>query len=231
MKNKNCIALLIAISSIFLILFYGCADSLNNMTNPPETGKSDLDDNSAAVFEVEVMPLIIKNIARGTYKEELIKQLGLLKMSEKESLEYIAYTQNKLDILEYFYYPSVEIDGYELYCVEATKYSFQYYYAPKEGQNGEYWFSHDTGILITIQRPEYVDASDPLKILTDQMDRLGMDYIAEDNFLWGKTNSDMTAQLGDVWFMVSVPDKLNEFEFLVKICQEIIDNSELVVVK
>ncbi|MCL2816947.1 MAG: hypothetical protein FWD39_00985 [Clostridiales bacterium] len=217
-------------SVIFIaaLLFALCGCGAAEDTGPDEFQNGDEFPNG-----IEEMSLVIKNIDDGSYKAALIKEINLSKTAREEDARFGVYAQNEISDIQEFYYPSVKIDGYDLYCVEVSKSSFHFYFAPVEELNKEqeYFYTLKTGILITIRRPGYVDAADPLRPLIEQLNQQGKDYLAEDNILYIQSHNDITAQIFNTWFGVRMPDELNNYDYLRALCFNIIDSIEVVVLE
>ena len=141
---------------------------------------------------------------------------------------------NTADITE-FYFPTKIIEGYELGGVSVYEDTLVFYYAPSDelNQDTEYWVNPFTTITMWIQRTGNDVASDPLKPIINQLEEQGREFLFEDNLVYEKCINAINGQIGNTRysFRLSVPDKLNNFEFLREVCFEISDTAELVIIE
>ena len=141
-----------------------------------------------------------------------------------------AYIDNNISAIESFYFPNITIDGYKLYRAIIDEWSFLYYYAPVEKLNTdeEYVFEFNDGILLSIDRPHWIDASDPLGSEINKMNTQNREYILQNNLLYKPDANSVLGVLGETRFSLIVPDVLNDSDNLLSLGEEIIQSSELV---
>jgi len=214
MKKHRNILVCIAIITVLLLALYGCA----------KTSCSEIDAVKGSISSPITPPFSIKNIAEhSSYKDELVRHI----LASKTGTEKDAYYGEwKISDIKEFYYPTVIIDGYEICEVSISDAAFSFFYIPVGGTN----FMRDTGIIIDIMRPEYVDASDPFGGKREILDRDTISYIDDGNMMYIKDMNDMTAIIGNTLLCIRVPNRLNNYEYLHKLCLDVINNSELVTV-
>jgi len=192
------------------------------------------------------VPLGMMNSSDGSkLKNELIEQINMSRTADQEPPEgsdvelddYYrqVYVGNDISDISEFYFPTVKIDGYELYRVLVSEWTFMYYYAPIEEfskeKEFEYVFTFETGILLGINRPHWMDNDDPLKALINQHDTQEIPYVLKDNLIYTESHNGIAGQIGNTRFNITVPDTLNDFEFLYALGLKVIETSELVFVK
>ncbi|MCL2698273.1 MAG: hypothetical protein FWE74_09375 [Oscillospiraceae bacterium] len=252
---KKTIAVIIV--SALLLTLYGCKktgeDSALKEINPEisKTDESSLNISQSIEtqeFSADEPPseqhyetsfsletIVIRSADRGDLKSELIKEINDASGLRSDESLFLHY--NISDIKE-FYYPEIELDGYELFLAEIMQYRFHFYFMPENPDsadldlNGEYFFSYDSGIEIAITRTEtIIDTPDPLKAIMEQYDGQRREYLFEDGLIYDEFFNTITGQIGDTWFYIVVPPKLNNYEFMRRLALQVIEAAELVVIR
>ncbi|MDR2532135.1 MAG: hypothetical protein LBC82_04760 [Oscillospiraceae bacterium] len=231
MKNKKNVFPVIIVMTVLFTFLCGCK------SRNPEVNNGNimqLHEDEKIEVEFEYQSLVIRNINENGYKEELVNRINKYRTADEGSYEYSIFTRNNLADIKDFYFPLLKIDGYELFCVEVTSISLVFYYAPlnpnKENldKNGDYFFCYNSGIEILIRRPEYVDAFDPLKSITEQLNQSGISYLSKEDIIYVESKNDVFSKIGNTWFSVKVPGELNTYEFLRNLALRTIETIELV---
>jgi len=227
-------AFLIIATSIFAL--FGCTKEEHSpKKSEPGHLTPEYNENEATQsgLMVTLASLSIRNPDSGNFKDELVKQISSSKTANWADEEYSKHFINNIPRINDFYYPTLKIDGYELFCVEVTPYAFNYYFAPSEEFKKEEWyhFMYDTGILIQIRRlyhPDFIGSLDPI---IEQFDEQGKSYIYQDGLIYRECNNNIYMQIGNTRLSISVPDTLNNFEYLRDLAFQLIETAELVIIE
>lgn len=115
--------------------------------------------------------------------------------------------------IEYFYAPTAAFEGYKLLRVTVSPWNIFYDYVPKDSTADR--FSYDSGISVCISREESSDSDDPLKALAEQAG-IGL---TEDGLLYEPGRQSITFAVGSSWMYIIVPESMNEYETLKKLCK------------
>lgn len=115
--------------------------------------------------------------------------------------------------IEYFYAPTAAFEGYKLLRIAVSPWNIFYYYVPKDGAADQ--FSYDSGISVCYSREESSDSDDPLKALTEQAG-IGL---TEDGLMYEPGRQSITFTAGSSWMSIRVPESMNEYEALKKLCK------------
>jgi len=198
-------------------------------------------DNLEGEWEGEVSahaaPLEFWNSKDANFKSNLTQQISISKTAKEQDQDYSLYGANRISDISEFYFPAMKLDGYEMYCSSITEYNFIFYYSPSEElqKNNDLRSYHqsnmyDKRIQVMIFRPK-IEVTDIYKIATEQAERDGTGYLTEDNLLYEKRLNTITAQLGNTWVNIRVPDKLNNYEYLRDLILQLVKTAELVKIK
>ena len=144
--------------------------------------------------------------------------------------DYDSFSTSKISDISIFYFPTYEIDGFEMFSVAISEAGFNYYYAPIEKLRADeaYAFSNDDGIEIVIERSDWrqTDAADFMNKIAEGDGNI----LTEDNFVYSGGNH-IFAQIGDTVLRITVGDELANYKYLRELCINIIRTSELVTVQ
>ena len=178
------------------------------------------------------VPLEIMNNYENNFKNEIIHLIRESKTITKEHEMYQYYAYNKISDITEFYFPTIKIDGYELYRILIDQWTCIYYYAPiKElKKESEYVFTFETGILLGINRPYWLDNADPLKPEIENREIQNIEYLFKDDLLYTQSQNSIMGLIGNTSFNIYVPNKLNNYEFLHELGLKISETSEMIVV-
>ena len=136
--------------------------------------------------------------------------------------QHMAYSWNNVADLTEFYLIGVEIEGFELTHISIGRYGFTYSYRCIVGSEGSF--------TIHIRRLEYpLTPDEAWQIIKEQiLERPGGAYLTEDGMVYVEGTSSIRARIGNTWFNIRVPDRLNNLEFLHNLALEVITTHELV---
>jgi len=141
----------------------------------------------------------------------------------REFDEHDLYVFNEVASLSEFYLIGVEIDGFELTHISISRYGLTYVYRCIEGTQDS--------VRIHIRRLQYPSSPDEAwQTVKEQMlhDPRGT-YLTEDGMVYTERINDILARIGNTWFSIRVPDRLNNLEFVHNLALEVIATHELVV--
>jgi len=136
--------------------------------------------------------------------------------------QHMLYSWNNVADLTEFYLIGVEIDGFELAAIAISRYGFSYSYHCFDGR-------YD--VIIRIRRLQYpLTPDEAWQIVKEQMlERPGGAYLTEDGMVYVERTNSIFARIGNAWFSINVPDRLNHLEFVHNLALEVIATHELVV--
>jgi len=208
MKKVLCILLAVCV----VCALSACGEAQVDPGNSPPYGEVPGDPDSAGCA---APPITIWNSGED-FKDKLIKEARKSKIEE-------------------FYFPALEIDGYEIYYLYGGDNHFTYSYGvPKEEKyHGMYASSYEINIEILIEIPEKSHAA------TIDMDIVGyLKMIARDNkysftedgFVYGGDNS-IFGGIEQSFFRISLPRGQNNYDYLRDLAFQLIETAELVVVE
>ncbi|MCL2036363.1 MAG: hypothetical protein FWG83_03120 [Oscillospiraceae bacterium] len=246
MKTKKIIATLIAV--VLLTTLSGCENveevgSSSDYENAREESSNEYKESeeSDKIFEEscnEVASVEILGNNRTNFKSEIINEIEKSKTLTRNDNNYGTYSANRIPEIKEFYYPKIEIEGYELFVVHLTKFSIMYYYAPGEKLKKEEefipWQMYDDSINVLIRRPDSKNAhnahDDSLEKIAEANAHNGM-VLTVDNLLYYRDGDNVRGQVGEVNFRITVPEHLADYEYLRDLAFDVIKNAELVTVK
>jgi len=137
--------------------------------------------------------------------------------------EHDIYLFNDVASLTEFYLAGIYIDGFELAVISIDRYTFSYWYRCVMGLGGS--------VVIHINRLEYPLTHDEAwQIVKHQMLTRpgGGAYLTEDGMVYVEGTNSIFARIGNDWFRMIVPDRLNHLEFVHNLAMEVITTHELV---
>jgi len=138
--------------------------------------------------------------------------------------QHMLYSWNNVADLTEFYLLGVYIDGFELAGISIGKYGFSYWYRCIMGLEGS--------VTIHIRRLQYPSTPDGAwQTVKEQMLTRpgGGAYLTEDGMVYVEGTNSIIARIGNAWFRMIVPDRLNHLEFVHNLALEVITTHELVV--
>ncbi|MDR2532137.1 MAG: hypothetical protein LBC82_04770 [Oscillospiraceae bacterium] len=225
MKIKKCILSAFVFMAISFAFFCGCQSAKVNDKNTtpflPEKEET-YEEHNDPVPIGDPAPLTIW-IEKGTdFKEKIIEHINIAKNPNENNDIYNVYPSNRISNLTEFYL-SIKIIDFELFCVSISEYGFIYYYAPVEKlrQREEYSFSNTDGVEIVIERSDSKIPTNLNKIAQ------GNSKLTDDNFVYDGNNQ-IWGQIRDTVFRITVPNNLNNYEFLRDLAFRLIETSEVV---
>jgi len=134
----------------------------------------------------------------------------------------LVYLYNEVASLSEFYLVDVEIDGFKLSEVQIDRYGFTYIFRCVENPR-------EDRVSIDIQRFGGSLASDETwQIVSEQAINDVRGHIIVDGMIYQESINSIKARIGNTYFIVRVPDRLNNSEFLRDLALEVIATSELV---
>jgi len=218
-KNKNVFIIIAIITTMFLML---C--SCSNDTNTSENNESD------PVPSFDPAPLTIWIYESADLKSELLNKIESSRTFNEEDEEHGVYTINKIYDIKEFYYPALEIDGFELFCIAISEAGFVFYYGPVDKLNGEetYHFSNHDGIEIIVERPEWQLENVPYSLY--DIARGDGNTLTKDGFVHGGENH-IFGRIEDTIFRISVPKSQNNYDYLRDLAFQLIETAELVIIE
>ena len=175
-----------------LVLLSSCDESEVKSTDPAVEVEG---------VEVENIPLYADSV------DELIKIINDVKQGKE-------IDTNNVSALDALIVPNFTIDGYYLMKIEVTKVSVFYYYTPLTVSRADGFVDYDRDYVVTVRRREYVNKSDPLQPLIDQLN-LTPD---EDGCLYDSKNREITFAYEDVWVSVRVPKGVDSYQKIKSLC-------------
>jgi len=133
-----------------------------------------------------------------------------------------AYMFNDIASLSEFYLVDVKIDGFILTEIEISRYGFTYVFRCIEDSWGN-------EISITMQRLEdSLTPDEAWQIVSEQALNDIRGHLIVDDMIYRDRVNSILARIGNTYFNIRVPDRLNNYEFLRDLALEIIASSELV---
>jgi len=213
--------------TLLLTILSGCANE-NNKTEKTQEYESAC-----------VAGITINNFKNKDLKIAIIDEINISNtMSEKERQEHGNYRAHKISDIKEFYYPGIEIDGYELSNVELLGGVFSFYYSPIKpdseslDKNGDYFFCHSTGIILSICRTDYKSDDMTYPVTIEQLAKMYKgevkgDLIYVESLEDYKQYNEVVGLLGDTWFNMYIPKSV-DFNTLPNIGRQLIKSAELV---
>ncbi|MCL1831735.1 MAG: hypothetical protein FWG45_02340 [Oscillospiraceae bacterium] len=230
MKTKKCFFTTV-VATLLLVSLGGCSELQRNES-----------DSSLAVDRVEASyaPLVIlgsdRNAEKVDFKNELVAAIQSSRSMSKNDERHGTYSINKISEITEFYFPTHEIDGFEMSCLGVLSGAFTFDYAPLNptdemlDKNGNYCFSMDSAIQLSIVREGAFDdiPSPPtLGSIARGGGEIRGDFVYDDS----PYHTLIAGLIGDTWFYMYVPKELNEFETLRDMANQVVKSAELVKVK
>jgi hypothetical protein len=215
MKTKSFLGIVLSVA-LAMVTFGGCADDTwggQNCVAPVDIWVSDNSDLRGAIAD-EV------NVSRA--------------MSAAEHRANGNRKYHRVSEITEFYFPTVEIDGFELYSVAIFDSALVYIYASIERDNDfGIGIGGDKGIIISMGRPEWYEAYGITDHFSDEArdaHKEGWGYLTESGMIYAPNFSNIVARLGDTSVRIDVPQELNTYEFLRDLALRVIETMELVTV-
>lgn len=184
---------------ILLSFAVGCTPQEEVIDPPAQMTETNQDAADATEYEEPPVDTVSAEVAWPTYTsvEAMIQAIQAKNMAWSE-----------IGALSTIYVPPQTLSGCQLYLIEVSPYSIHYYYMPGETAAG---FSYSEGILVTNHRePEF----DPNTFFADN--HLIPD---EDGFVYEADQNEMTFIQDGGIISIRVPDVLNDYDTLRKLCQ------------
>ena len=98
--------------------------------------------------------------------------------------------------------------------IQVTKTSVFYYYTPLTVSRTDGFVDYDRDYVVTVRRSEYVNKSDPLQPLIDQLN-LTPD---EDGFIYDSEHRAVIFAYEDVWVSIRAPKGVNDYQTIKSLC-------------
>jgi len=234
MKIKKILALLLV--ATIAIPLGGCEQTL-----PRETGDATIDSETGDVSTD--MPSPHDDIAEttifvsenGDLRSAMINEINMARTMDRETLEKntnaVAHEINKVAEMTEFYYPRVEIDGYELHRVDVDESAYVYMYAPVGADERLYGVWESKVIRILVCRPENFREQSNTDIFRETVEysvSTGFGILSEDGMLYSEKHGLIVALMEDTEIQVEVPPSLNSYDYLHSLARQVIDTAELV---
>jgi hypothetical protein len=165
------------------------------------------------------LPRLIRDeVVDGDFKKAVIDAISLAKENPSSDC------WNNLSGINSFYYPTVNIDGFELNMISITGGTLNFSYVPVGNRLNR-------GVSITIVRPEYIEvsASEYLREFVDSVKSQWREYTRGEGLVHTKHSNQIVGAVGDLRFTIHVPDKMNNFDTLRELSQQLINTAELIV--
>jgi hypothetical protein len=227
MKAKKHVTALFSVIALFLTLI-GCAETENKEVPPAQTNKSAVqsttNDSNLSNEEKEIMvsvdwePLSVNVTANSNYKSLIFDEINTL--------------QNNGDsrgIISSFYFPDVEIEGFELVKINISGQFVSYYYNPlrTNGVRISDDYCSGRGIMLMVDRSDFpYRFYETIEEFYESNSLNG--GVLRGEFVYNKTAKSIYWFVDGVMFRISVPDELNDFEYLRDLAYQVIDSAELV---
>ena len=250
MKLQNKLYAIVVIIAMLLATLAGCAESRNNdiiTHQQADEVQPDMSDKETdSVLSACISPLMIENV--DDYRSELLRHFEASRTVGEEDENYSLYLLNEIADIKEFYFPTMEIDGYELYAVEAGQGGMRYYYALTEMLKNSDDLLFVPVIEITILFPKAISGVDfehPFESWIEIAREEGKS-LTEDNMLYRDFegyaeyggHGIITAPIGDMVFSISVPSyptndafvRVDEYEVSRELALRFIETAELITV-
>jgi hypothetical protein len=215
----------VLIVTISLMILSGCSKNNNS---------SDTNSDCALSY----LPFSIQVNKESNINDEIIRHIFYSKtiVEGKEKNNDSLYLRNRIsEIKEFYNLDKIKSDGYELYLVTITGSGFSYYFVSTvDLKSAEEHNNLLNGEIITIciDRPSGWDNTSDLEevfeIRLKQAENQGWGYLTEDNMIYSEENGDIFSRMNNTMIAISVPKKLNKYEYLRDLAFEVIKNAELV---
>lgn len=152
-------------------------------------------------IEIEQVPLYSNSV------DELIETINNIRQNKENDANNVS-TLNALVV------PDFTIEGYYLFMIEVTEVSVIYYYTPLSVSRSDGLIDYNRDYVVTVRRSEYVNASDPLQPLIDQL-KITPD---KDGYLYDTRNREITFAYDNVWVSIRVPENITDYEKIKSLC-------------
>ena len=152
-------------------------------------------------IEIEQVPLYSNSV------DELIETINNIRQNKENDTNNVS-TVNALVV------PDFTIEGYYLFMIEVTEVSVIYYYTPLSVSRSDGLIDDNRDYVVTVRRSEYVNASDPLQPLIDQL-KITPD---KDGYLYDTRNREITFAYDNVWVSIRVPENITDYEKIKSLC-------------
>jgi hypothetical protein len=231
MKTKTKITA-VAVLLTLLLSVCGCAAS-NSSTPSEESGGHEI---LASPATPEMLMIGFERGRDFDFRGAIIEQINLSRTVSSDSENHARYSQYRTSEITEFYFPHIEIDGFEMFGVEMLEDGLIFYYAPvNPGEmcldtDGNYRFSIETGIQLTIIRSDADDFPDSLSAewLSETLggaNRNGLIHFDD------QPNNEFAGLLGNTWFHLYLPDDLSSPAAVRDFTAQLVESAELVAVR
>jgi hypothetical protein len=215
MKAKSFLGIVLSVA-LAMVAFGGCADDTWGGHN---------------LVEPVVLLAEASCDLRGTIADEVNASRA---MSVVEHRADSGRSVNRISEITEFYFPTIEIDGFELYSVAIFDSALVYIYA-RIGRDNDFGIgiSGPDSITIFIDRTETLNEQGRVYTFAELVENSveqGFDYHTESRMLHSPDSAIIVAPWGDTSVRIDVPQELNTYEFLRDLALRVIETMELVTV-
>ena len=219
MKTRNLLGAAVA-AAMLLAMFGGCRE---NAISPLNRADEPIPCSSL------IAPISIRGREIKDFKSAIIGEINVSRsMSREEHQAYSNYEALMISEISEFYFPNVEIDGYKLIAVDVFGGVIIFYYVPLEVEpyHDEFFMDSSSPIVIHVRRQD--NDIDVFGVATEQAAREGWGRLTEDGMLYAAKHASIDARMGDTSVRIDVPEKLNSYEYLRDLANQVIKTAELV---
>ena len=184
--------IIILICMLCILISLSSCDATSGINNNDYDASEKENNDTEENIEVESKPLYVDSV------DELIETIKNVKEGKRNNT-------NNISELNTLIVPDFTIDGYYLFGIEVTKVSVFYYYTPLSVSRVDGLIRSDRDYVVTVRRSEYVDKSNPLQPLIDQLKITPTD----DGYLYDSKNNVVIFAYENVWVSISAPKSVN----------------------
>lgn len=175
-----------------MLLYTGC--DKNNEANESDAESYD-------VWEIGVIAYSV---------DSLCEKINESKTGDSDAI----IKRNKINEIEKLVYPELNTNDFDLLYIEVNQYSIFYYFMPKSNMKNDFTtFSYNKGIIIRISR-EGNEGNSSFDAVKKQ---LGLE-LTDDGYIYDKGRNALTIPYDFTNILIQVPDELNTYETLTKLC-------------
>jgi hypothetical protein len=171
------------------------------------------------------MPMEVFADGNTGFRDAIINEVSVARSGSAD----VRHASHKVDEITEFYFPHVEIRGYELRSVGILEGVMFFNYAPI-GVDSISARLKDDVISVHVRCAERFDPSVEDHFRTESEYRIsrGYGYLTESGMVYDREQGNIIARLGNTSIRIDVPQHMNSYETLRDLALQVIESAELV---
>jgi hypothetical protein len=218
MKTKSFLGIVLSVA-LAMVSLVGCGNKVENVQRGSNL----------------VAGIVISANENTNFREAIANEVNASRaMSSAEHRADSGRSANRVSEITEFYFPTIEIDGFELHSVAIFDSAIFYMYAPIEIVGYvEIAVGAERVVTIGVGREEWSEERGVVNLFDDVVrdaHREGWGYLTESGMMYFQDSRNIVAPWGNTIVRIDVPQELNTYEFLRDLALRVIETMELVTV-